>query len=89
MNTAFRKSFERDLKDLKKDYEMRRRIRKKIEEVEAASGLGELPSLKKLTGGEKYYRIRVGDYRIGIIVEDDTVVFVRCLHRREIYRYFP
>ena len=69
MNTAFRKSFERDLKDLKKDHEMRRRIRKKIEEeVEVASGLVELPSLKKLTGGEKYYRIRVGDYRIGIIV---------------------
>jgi len=55
MNTAFRKSFERDLKDLKKDHEMRRRIRKKIEEeVEVASGLVELPSLKKLTGGEKY-----------------------------------
>lgn len=89
MNTAFRKSFERDLKDLKKDHEMRRRIRKKIEEIEAASELGELASLKKLTGGENYYRIRVGDYRIGVVIEEETVIFVRCLHRREIYRYFP
>jgi mRNA interferase RelE/StbE len=89
MKTAFVKSFQRDLKALKIDHQIRRRIQKKIEEVEAASGLDELSSLKKLTGGENYYRIRVGDYRIGIVVEEDTVVFVRCLHRREIYRYFP
>jgi mRNA interferase RelE/StbE len=31
----------------------------------------------------------VGDYRIGISVEGDEVEFVRCLHRRDIYRYFP
>jgi len=36
-----------------------------------------------------HFPFRVGDYRIGVIVEDDTMVFVRCLHRREIYRYFP
>lgn len=89
MKTVFRKSFERDLKNLKKAHEMCRRIQKKIEEVEAASGLEELGSLKKLTGGENYYRIRVGDYRIGVIVKGEIVVFVRCLHRREIYRYFP
>ncbi|MFO8232672.1 MAG: type II toxin-antitoxin system RelE/ParE family toxin [Longimonas sp.] len=89
MKTAFRKSFQRDLKNLKKDREMRGRIRGKIEEVEASGSLQDLPSVKKLSGGEALYRIRVGDYRIGIAVEQDTVVFVRCLHRREIYRYFP
>lgn len=89
MNTAFLKSFERDLKNLKKDRQMLRRIRKKIDEVEAASDLDALSSLKKLTGGENYYRFRVGDYRIGVILEDKTIVFARCLHRREIYRYFP
>lgn len=65
------------------------RIRKKIEEVEAAAGLEDLSSVKKLGGGDNYYRIRVGDYRIGLALEDETIVFVRCLHRREIYRYFP
>ena len=43
----------------------------------------------KLQGGDDFYRIRVGDYRLGIIVELEAVVFVRCLNRREIYRYFP
>lgn len=46
--------------------------------------------LKKLSEGSgEYYRLRVGDYRIGLEVEDEVVVFVRCLHRRDVYRYFP
>jgi mRNA interferase RelE/StbE len=31
----------------------------------------------------------LGDYRIGIEVLEDEVIFVRMLHRRDIYRYFP
>ena len=30
-----------------------------------------------------------GDYRIGIEVLEDRVIFVRILHRKDIYRYFP
>lgn len=42
------------------------------------------------SGGEdRYYRIRMGDYRLGIIVEGEVVTFVRFLHRRDIYGYFP
>ena len=37
----------------------------------------------------KYYRIRVGDYRVGFVFEQGAVTFVRCLNRKEIYRYFP
>jgi mRNA interferase RelE/StbE len=60
-----------------------------IEEVEVAQHLGELTNLKKVSGGSNFYRVRVGDYRLGIALEEDTVEFVRCLHRRDIYRYFP
>jgi len=31
----------------------------------------------------------VGDYRVGVIFEEETVTFCRVLHRKEIYRYFP
>ena len=89
MKTAFRKSFQRDLKTLKKSHEILARIRQKIQEVEAADDLQEVASVKKLSGGGTYYRIRVGDYRIGLAIQTDTIVFVRCLHRRDIYRYFP
>jgi mRNA interferase RelE/StbE len=65
------------------------RIRQTIEEVEAAAGLGDVSGVRKVSGGEDFYRIRVGSYRIGLAVEGDHVTFVRCLHRREMYRYFP
>ena len=88
-NTAFYKSFERDLKKLKKGRQMLGRIQGAIGEVEEAGDLQELPNMKKLSGGGGgYYRIRVGDYWIGIVLEGETVAFVRCLHRKEIYRYF-
>ncbi len=79
------------MRDLKKiqDESLRRRIKEAIEKVEAAETLHELPNLTKLSGTSGFYRIRVGDYRIGIAVEGDEVEFVRCLHRRDIYRYFP
>ena len=89
MRTAFYKSFDRDPKDLKKNRQVLGRIQDAIGEVEEADDLRELPSLKKLSGGGDYYRIRVGDYRIGVALEDETVAFVRCLHRKDIYRYFP
>jgi len=67
-----------------------RRVKEAIQQVEAAETLRELPNLTKLSGASGFYRIRIGDYRIGIAVENDEVVeFVRCLHRRDIYRHFP
>ena len=88
MRTAFRRSFERDLSRLR-DETLRRRIREAIEQVEAAENLQDVPNLRQITGFRGFYRIRIGDYRLGITVEGDEVEFVRCLHRRDIYRYFP
>lgn len=64
-------------------------MKEAIQQVEAADTLRELPSVTKLSGASNFYRIRVGDYRIGVVVEEDRVEFVRCLHRRDIYQYFP
>ncbi len=88
MKTAFRKSFARDLKKIK-DQDLLDRIQQTIEEVEAANDLSSLSSVKKMAGATDYFRIRVGDYRIGIFLDGDTVEFVRCLPRKDLYRYFP
>jgi len=88
MNVEFRKSFEKDLlKILKAD--LLPRVQEVIERVEQAEQLSEISNLKKLKGETDYYRIRVGDYRIGIKFNDSVVYFIRILHRKEIYRYFP
>ena len=42
-----------------------------------------------MQGGGTYYRLRVGDYRLGLSVTDNIVAFVRCLNRSEIYKNFP
>jgi mRNA interferase RelE/StbE len=49
----------------------------------------DIANLKQLKAEGRYYRIRTGDCRIGITIEDDLVTFVRVLHRKEIYRFFP
>ncbi len=88
MKTAFRASFDRDLSAIT-DVAWLRRIKKVIEQVEAARTFQQIPNLKRLEASGKYYRIRLGEYRIGFVFENGTVTFVRCLNRKEIYRYFP
>lgn len=88
MKVAFRSSFLRDVKNVR-DAAMKRRIIGAIEQVEAAQRPDQVAGLSSITGESGAYRIRVGDYRLGLIIASDTATFVRCLHRREIYRYFP
>jgi len=88
MNVAFRNSFARDLKKIT-TRAVRERVADVIEHVEEASHLQQVNNLTKLSGTENCYRIRIGEYRIGIALEGDVVEFVRCLHRRDLYRFFP
>lgn len=88
MRVEFTESFIKDLERVK-DKGLKERLRQMIEQIEAAQTLREIRSVSKLRGGEGYYRIRIGDYRLGLVLVGDTVVFVRFLHRKDVYRYFP
>lgn len=44
---------------------------------------------EKLQGYKNYYKIRFGNYRIGLMYENNTLTFERVLHRKEIYKFFP
>ena len=88
MKVEFRESFEKDLKRIG-DANAFRQIRKAIQRCELIESIDKIPSLKKLTGTKDFYRIRVGDFRLGIIIAGKSITFVRVLHRKEIYRYFP
>ncbi len=89
MKTIFKKSFIRDLKTHVRDKTLLGRIQKIILEVETANSIISIKNLKKLKAEGSYYRMKVGNYRIGLIIKNKTVTFVRILHRKEIYRYFP
>ena len=88
MNTGFRDSFVRDLRRIT-DQRVLTRVQAVIEAVEAANSLAEISNLKKLRGAGDCYRVRVGDYRVGLVSRGEQATFVRCLHRKEIYRFFP
>lgn len=88
MNVEFRKSFEKDLSKIR-DENILQRIQAVIEEVEEVENIGEVNNIKKLKADGDYYRIRVGDYRIGLTISDNVIIFVRALQRKDIYRYFP
>lgn len=88
MKTFFRQSFLRDLKKVK-DQAILARIHKVIARAEEAAGTEGIRELKKISGSADFYRIRVGDYRLGVAIEGTQVDLIRCLHRREVYRFFP
>jgi len=88
MKVEFKQSFARDLRRIK-DKGLLNRVKETIEELEQAQSLSEVQEVRKLRGEDHYYRIRIGDYRRGIIVEGEVVTLVKFLHRRDIYRYFP
>ena len=89
MRIDFRKSFARDLRNRKNDLSFLNRIKKTIEDIELTETISGIKNLKKLKGESDYYRIRIGNYRIGIKIENDLMIFIRALHRKDIYRYFP
>jgi len=63
-------------------------IKSKILEIQAAENLDAF-DIKKLTGYKDFYRIRVGKYRIGIELQDKTIIFRAIAKRDLIYKIFP
>ena len=59
-----------------------------VQAVIASENLNEFPNLKKLTGYKNFYRIRLGNFRIGLVIEDKTIVFAAFDHRSDIYKYY-
>jgi mRNA interferase RelE/StbE len=88
MNVLFEKKFLKDILAVS-DKKIKTSVEQVIISLEKAGSLHEISNLKKLKGEKNAYRIRVGDYRIGLYVYEKHIVLARLLNRKEIYRYFP
>lgn len=88
MKVRIDRSFEKDT-DRIKDRKLLARVAACIREVMVAENLSDVSNLKKMSGFKEHYRIRVGDYRIGLRMDGSDVMFERFLSRKDIYRYFP
>ena len=89
MEVEYRQLFLKDLKKLKKQPVYQRVIELAFEKLPDAKDLTDVSNVKALKGYPNRYRIRIGDYRIGIEVKKGKVEMMRVLHRRDFYRYFP
>lgn len=88
MRIEFKKSFLKELKKLRNKH-LKDGVFNCIKQVESVQNVSEIRNLKKLSGFDVYYRIRVGDYRIGVKIEREVVYFVVFEHRKDIYKGFP
>ena len=88
MKVKYKASFLRDLKQINN-----KKIKKQIEQIintaKSATQISDIPNIRKLRGYKNFYRIRIGNYRIGLYFEEKTIIFVRVLHRKDFYKYFP
>jgi mRNA interferase RelE/StbE len=71
------------------DKDVKANIKQIILDCESYNLLWEIPELKKLQGTKNNYRIKTGDYGIGLKYENNIVTFERVLHRKDIYKYYP
>ena len=88
MDVIVTKQFEKDT-DKELSPKMQLRLADIIEELQKVSKPSEINNIKKLKGFKSAYRIKMGDYRIGFILEDNLIKLSRIMNRKEIYRYFP
>lgn len=89
MKLIIKKSFQEDIKNF--DLKIYEKVLKIIEFLEKSDFLDfiNLFDVKKNKWHKIYYRIRVWDYRIWVIYENDTITFVRIKLRKDIYKIFP
>ena len=89
MEVSYRKLFLKDLKRLKKQYIYKQIYDLAFKDLPKAKDLRDITGAKPMRSPLKRYRIRIGDYRVGIEVNGKNIEVLRALHRREFYQYFP
>ena len=88
MNVEYLDKFYKDIDKISSKI-VKKKIIELIQQIENSSDISQISNVKKLVGFTTAYRIRIGDYRIGIFFKEDTVIFARILHRKDIYKLFP
>ncbi len=88
MEVDFTRNFLNILENIKNE-DLLQKIKESIENVIKAKSIAEISNLKKLFGHKVYYRIKIGDYRIGIEKIENQMRFLTFLHRKDIYKKFP
>ena len=60
-----------------------------FEELPGLTNINEGKKIEALKGYRNFFKVRFGNYRVGLQKQGDTILIKRILHRKEIYRFFP
>jgi mRNA interferase RelE/StbE len=88
MKVEFKTSFLSDLRKIQNE-KVVFLVKEIIDELLLSNDLRKIKNLKNLAGSDNAFRIRVRQYRVGLIVEDHIIILVRILNRKDIYKFFP
>jgi len=88
MEIEFTKKFSKQIDSIR-DESLKSQLSQVVRNVMLANSLYDIANLKKLKGYRLAYRIKMGDYRIGLFLENGVFVFVCLAHRKDIYDKFP
>ncbi|RLD66272.1 MAG: type II toxin-antitoxin system RelE/ParE family toxin [Bacteroidetes bacterium] len=88
MQVQITKDFAKKFRKVK-DEKLAQAILTIISEVQSAETFSEIKNVKKLSGHNNAYRIRIGKFRIGVFAQGDVIEFNNFAHRSKIYKLFP
>lgn len=88
MNIKIDRVFDKDVDKINNKL-LLQKLQDSMKEIKKAESIHEIKHLKKMEGYQFFYRIRIGDYRIGVRIEKDTVFFIHFRNRKDIYKVFP
>lgn len=88
MNVSYSKKFLKQLASIPSE------TRIKIEEfvfneLISVSSTSSLGKVEKMQGHHGFYKVRFGNYRVGLAIENEVIIVKTVMHRREIYKFFP
>jgi mRNA interferase RelE/StbE len=89
MKVLYTKKFNKDIDQIANDIKLKKNLLELITRIKQAETLTDLGNVRKIQGYDKYYRMRVGDFWLGIKITDDGIEMLRFLHRKDLYRRFP
>ena len=69
--------------------DVREKARDILLQLQQADSLAEINEVKKLGGFKNYYRIRFGQYRIGVEQKQPKIIIICLMERSQIYKSFP
>lgn len=89
MNVIFDRSFNKSI-DKVNDKLVKEKLSTLIVSMEQAKSISELTAIKPMKGHAGYYRIRIGDYRVGFeLINSNEILLILVAHRKDIYKRFP